>query len=426
MRQLFAITLNDLRVYFSELGNLIGLIALPVALTLMIGLSSPGGGGDGTSFIFADLIDQDQSAESQQFIENLQRVNETLVLCMSENPDERCGIEEGETLTIESSTARVRDTNLQALIVIPEGYGESVQQGSPIEISYYSVASGTESFNDPVLTAVQAAVQRANAAITVSTAGTYGAENFSLPTGETNLIPEEEQREAFSADLRDRAEEMLAGDTVSVNFVLAQGEDSAAAVGTGFGQAVTGQGTMFVMFTVLGGMALLVRERELWTLQRVIISPVSRAQILGGKILAYFILGMIQYGVVFIIGFVTGTNFGDDPLALVTIMVSFVLATTALGFALSTLLENEGQVGGLSLLLALTLAPLGGAWWPLEITPDFMQVIGHLSPVAWAMDGFNELVFFGGSFADVLIPIGVLLGFAAVFFTFAIWNFKYE
>lgn len=426
MRQLFAITLNDLRVYFSELGNLIGLIALPVALTLMIGLSSPGGGGDGTSVIFADLIDQDQSAESQQFIENLQRVNETLVLCMSENPDERCGIEEGETLTIESSTARVRDTNLQALIVIPEGYGESVQQGSPIEISYYSVASGTESFNDPVLTAVQAAVQRANAAITVSTTGTYGAENFSLPTGETNLIPEEEQREAFSADLRDRAEEMLAGDTVSVNFVLAQGEDSAAAVGTGFGQAVTGQGTMFVMFTVLGGMALLVRERELWTLQRVIISPVSRAQILGGKILAYFILGMIQYGVVFIIGFVTGTNFGDDPLALVTIMVSFVLATTALGFALSTLLENEGQVGGLSLLLALTLAPLGGAWWPLEITPDFMQVIGHLSPVAWAMDGFNELVFFGGSFADVLIPIGVLLGFAAVFFTFAIWNFKYE
>jgi len=426
MRQLFAITLNDLRVYFSELGNLIGLIALPVALTLMIGLSSPGGGGDGTSVIFADLIDQDQSAESQQFIENLQRVNETLVLCMSENPDERCGIEEGETLTIESSTARVRDTNLQALIVIPEGYGESVQQGSPIEISYYSVASGTESFNDPVLTAVQAAVQRANAAIMVSTAGTYGAENFSLPTGETNLIPEEEQREAFSADLRDRAEDMLAGDTVSVNFVLAQGEDSAAAVGTGFGQAVTGQGTMFVMFTVLGGMALLVRERELWTLQRVIISPVSRAQILGGKILAYFILGMIQYGVVFIIGFVTGTNFGDDPLALVTIMVSFVLATTALGFALSTLLENEGQVGGLSLLLALTLAPLGGAWWPLEITPDFMQVIGHLSPVAWAMDGFNELVFFGGSFADVLIPIGVLLGFAAVFFTFAIWNFKYE
>jgi ABC-2 type transport system permease protein len=88
--------------------------------------------------------------------------------------------------------------------------------------------------------------------------------------------------------------------------------------------------------------------------------------------------------------------------------------------------KNEAQASGLSLLLSITLAPLGGAWWPMEVTPEIMRNIGHISPVAWAMDGFNALIFEGGSLTDVLLPILVLLGIALICFGIGIWRFRYD
>jgi ABC-2 type transport system permease protein len=77
-------------------------------------------------------------------------------------------------------------------------------------------------------------------------------------------------------------------------------------------------------------------------------------------------------------------------------------------------------------LLGLTLAPLGGAWWPLDIVPEVMRVVGHLSPIAWAMDGFRVLLYEQGTLADVLLPVAVLLALAVVFFAIAIRRFKFE
>jgi ABC-2 type transport system permease protein len=78
------------------------------------------------------------------------------------------------------------------------------------------------------------------------------------------------------------------------------------------------------------------------------------------------------------------------------------------------------------MFVAITLAGLGGAWIPLWIMPDFMRTIGHFSPVAWAMDGFNALIFNSGGLEDVVVPMLVLLGLSAVLFIIGISRFKYE
>jgi len=119
-------------------------------------------------------------------------------------------------------------------------------------------------------------------------------------------------------------------------------------------------------------------------------------------------------------------DFGSDPPALLAVMAAFVLCITALTFALAPWIASEGQARGLVLLLSLSLAPLGGAWWPLEIVPEFMRTLGHLSPVAWAMNAFQDLIWFNGGFTDVLPEIGVLLAASAVLFIFGIRSFKYE
>src|SRR5690606_39766817 len=93
---------------------------------------------------------------------------------------------------------------------------------------------------------------------------------------------------------------------------------------------------------------------------------------------------------------------------------------------ISTFVRTVAQASNMITLFGLLLAPLGGAWYPLSIVPEFMRVIGHISPIAWVMDGFQELIFYNGGLMDIWIDIAALLIFALIFTVVGIWNFSYE
>jgi ABC-2 type transport system permease protein len=153
--------------------------------------------------------------------------------------------------------------------------------------------------------------------------------------------------------------------------------------------------------------------------------PVRRGQVLGSKMLTYFALGMLQFAVVFAVGLAVGLDFGPSPLLLLPVTAAFALCCTGLTFAIAPALTSERQASVVAQLLALTLAPLGGAWWPLEVVPRFMQLLGRLSPVAWAMDAFRDLIFYGGGWAAILPEIGVLLAATVLLFGLGIRRFRY-
>ncbi|NJN81161.1 MAG: ABC transporter permease [Caldilineaceae bacterium] len=320
-----------------------------------------------------------------------------------------------------------RTGDATAAIILPDGYAEQVRNGDPVTIDYYADEPPTGI--GPVRQSLEAAVQRVNRAATIQRIGLAVVDELEAADVESDpLFVDENARAAFGEALRTLADQRLneQGELVAFHVEsveeLADGERSADL--TGFAQSVPGMGSMFVMFTVLGGMAVLLRERKQWTLQRLMVSPVPRRHILGGKIGAYFSLGMIQYLVVFLFGLLLGQRMGGAPVALLSVMAAFVLCIAGLTFALAPRMGSEEQASSMTTLLALTLAPLGGAWWPLEITPRFMQVIGHLSPVAWAMDGFHTIIIRGGSLNDVLLDIGVLLAASVVLFFIGVRSFR--
>lgn len=111
---------------------------------------------------------------------------------------------------------------------------------------------------------------------------------------------------------------------------------------------------------------------------------------------------------------------------LMVLAIVYTLSVTALSFAIGPGLKNPAQASGLTLLLTLTLAPLGGAWWPMDVSPRFMQIVGNVSPVAWAMDGFTALTYEGAHLVDVWVPLAVLLGMAVVAFVIAIPRLRYQ
>jgi ABC-2 type transport system permease protein len=420
MKAVFTIALNDLRIFFADFGNLAGLLVLPLAFTLVLGWAFGGGDDSGPQRLRVDLIDQDNTAQSAQFLNELRAVNETLVLCpMDNDADDFCRLGE-DPLTEELAIERARTETTRALIVIPAGYGDALLNFGRADLTFY--ATGDLTLPNVVEQSVDAALQRINTA--ALTAGATGAliDDLGEQTGLSGLLGG--FRESLVQSIYTEAQSRVDERPDAVRYVLSRGDETEG-IDEGFGQSVPGMGSMYVMFTVLGGIAVLMRERRQWTLQRLIALPLSRAQILGGKVLTYFTLGMIQYLVVFSVGLIVGLDFGDRPLVLLPVMIAFVLCVTGLAFAIAPHMKSEQQASGVSLLLSLSLAPLGGAWWPLEIVPDFMRTIAYLSPVSWAMQAFYDVMWFNRDFVDVLPEIGVLLGAAALLFTLGVTRFRY-
>ena len=97
MQTIFTIALNELRIFFRARGNLIGLIVLPIAITVAVGWANSG--RSGPDYLRVDLIDLDQSARSAALLTQLRAVNPTLRLCpMDNNADDLCRLG-GEPLT---------------------------------------------------------------------------------------------------------------------------------------------------------------------------------------------------------------------------------------------------------------------------------------------------------------------------------------
>jgi len=108
--------------------------------------------------------------------------------------------------------------------------------------------------------------------------------------------------------------------------------------------------------------------------------------------------------------------------ATLLVTLASALCIGALGLLIGVLAKSEEQAVMFSLIPMFILAGLGGAWVPLEITGPTFSTIGHISPVAWAMDGFENITSRGLGFSSVLVPAAALLGYTVLFFILAAWR----
>jgi ABC-2 type transport system permease protein len=101
-------------------------------------------------------------------------------------------------------------------------------------------------------------------------------------------------------------------------------------------------------------------------------------------------------------------------------------AANGLGLLVAALGKTEAQVNGLSVLLAITLSALGGMMVPTFIMPGLMKSLSLFTPHAWALAGYHDIIVRGLSVKQILPEVGVLLGFASLFFTIALWRFRFD
>jgi ABC-type multidrug transport system permease subunit len=183
---------------------------------------------------------------------------------------------------------------------------------------------------------------------------------------------------------------------------------------------------MMLQFAIAGLLTaaqVIVTERKSRTLQRLLTTAARRVHILLGHYLAIFSLIFIQFALLIAFGqFILGVNYLRDPGATLLVAFSAALCIAAMGLLIGVLARSEEQAVTFSLIPMFILSGLGGAWVPLEVTGETFAAIGHVSPVAWAMDGFKNISIRGLGFDSVLLPVAALVGYAVIFFSLAVWR----
>jgi len=381
MRKILAIGLLNLQKIVRDPGEMVGVLVLPVALTLVFG-SAFGAGEDKP--VQVPVADADMSAYSEQVVELLDAEPSIEVTLVAREEAER----------------RVREQENSLAVVIEKDFGDDVKAG----------AATLKVLRDPASDAAFAGVAVLQG-IAVRMAGNVAAadavESIPLPMEPATF---DERYAAADALWEPEPPVGVSGETVIASEV--RGDTEMAATNT---QYSTGFTVMFIMFVTFGGAAGILEEREQGTLRRLLIAPVSKATIIGGKIFGIVITALMQSAILVLVGVLLfRVPWGTDPLATLALLVSYILAVTGLAVLLSAFVRSRDQYSGMSPLLTVGLSMIGGCFWQLEIVSPVMQFLAKLTPTGWAMLGLTDVVARNQGFEAALVPILVLLGFAAV------------
>ena len=392
MKRIFDITLKDLMQILRDRKTFLFLLIMPIAFTLLFGLVFGGSGKTTDSRLPVGYLDLDGgalSAELKGLLEN------STVIRLDE--DNHRGATDLDKL--------VADGKLAAAVIIPTGYGQSVRDGAPVKLIFIADPSqtSTASVQGELLVASNRLISA------VRTAGIV-AQTTNNPS-------------AFDPSL---TEALAAWQNPPIQISVESGLSSKPQSQKIMSMANSSPG-MMLQFSIAGlltAATVLVNERKNRSLQRLLTTATSRIQILLGHYLAMFTVIFIQFMLLIAFGQILHVDYLRVPLASLLVAIASALCIAALGLLIGVIAKSEEQAIIFALIPMFLLSGLGGAWMPLEYTGSAFQAIGHVSPVAWAMDGFKNIIARGLGFSSVLLPVAALIGYAVLFFILAAWKFQ--
>ncbi|HEX5051219.1 MAG TPA: ABC transporter permease [Planctomycetota bacterium] len=184
-------------------------------------------------------------------------------------------------------------------------------------------------------------------------------------------------------------------------------------------QSVAGMTVMMLMFGLMACSSTLLQERDQGTLRRLLVSRAPRQALLLGKFLFCFCIGMLQLLILFGYGeLLFGVGTFRDPATLLVLSATWSAAATSFGMLIAVWARTQKQAEGLSTMLILVMAALGGCWFPLQIAdlPWYAEVVTKATLTHWAMTGFQGMFWHQKAFTDpvLLRAIAVQWGFVIV------------
>src|SRR4030042_1645656 len=173
--------------------------------------------------------------------------------------------------------------------------------------------------------------------------------------------------------------------------------------------------TLILFFGFLITGISVLRERSQGTMERLMASPISRMDVVAGYLLGFLVFALVQTLIIFFyMVYVLDVSFKGYLWQILVFQVLIGIGAVCLGTFFSVFARNEFQIMQFIPLIILPQVFLGGVLWPVEQMPDYLQWLAKIMPLTYAVEGLRDIMLSGKGLADVILDLGVLLGFAVI------------
>ena len=418
---------KDLRLFFRDrTGMMLGLL-LPIALVTVFGMvmKFAFGGGSGMPKVEVIVVDEDGSDASRRFVAALREVGMLAVRPKADDP----------AMAAAAARDKVRDGEAHHALIVGKGYGEALVAGREgpltvvrdpgramearlvgIALLQATMAAADGKSMPWLLSSVMRRQGMSEQGVAYVRAGMETVQGVidRYLGSKAGQRPKDEGGPAAAFDMASMFEDM-------VPVVREDVTPPARPKNLGYqlAQSVAGMTVMMLMFGLMACSVTLLQERDQGTLRRLLVSGAPRPALLLGKFLFCVCIGLLQLTIMFGYGelvFAVGTF--RDPVTLLVLAVTWAAAATSFGMLVAVWAKTPKQAEGLSTMLILVMAALGGCWFPIQIAdlPWWADALTHATLTHWAMTGFQGMFWHQKSFTDpaMLQAIAVQWGFVAV------------
>lgn len=176
-------------------------------------------------------------------------------------------------------------------------------------------------------------------------------------------------------------------------------------------QAIYGFSLFFVIYTIAYNVLSILTEKKQGVWDRMILSPVRKIQMYTANLFYSFILGYIQVLLIFsVFHFLAGIDFYGAFNKILIILIPYVFSIVALSLFLCSIVRTVQQFNASISFVAVSLAMIGGAYWPIEIVEsDFLLLLAKFNPVTYGMEALKEATIYNASLIDLMQPMMILM-----------------
>ncbi len=377
MKKFFKVFAYDLKMTLRQREALFWLFLFPVLLMVILGFVF---GSSGEMKLRIGIVDLDGSPLSRMIVGAL----------TGDDPRMKEGLEV-ETGSEEEERAAIKDGDRNAVIIIPEGFGEKIMSGQQAEVT--SIINQSE----------------------VSTA--------QITSSTINGIMGEVGRE-IQARMEQGPSGAASRQVIAVNEEAAQDVDDFEYIDF----MVPGLLAMVLMFGGLAGYSLeIANYREKGILRRIKVSPLSLAMFLTAGIVSVLLFTLAQTVLLIAIGSLGfGMKISGNYLYIAALVLIGALSFLALGFLIASLTRNMRSAGLASQAIAMPMMFLSGIFFPVEFVPVPLKVIAQCLPLYYLGDALREVMINSASLLDVWVDILVLVAVGVIAFVASIRFFRWE
>ncbi|OIP36826.1 MAG: hypothetical protein AUK27_00120 [Deltaproteobacteria bacterium CG2_30_66_27] len=187
-------------------------------------------------------------------------------------------------------------------------------------------------------------------------------------------------------------------------------------------------GMFFIVVPVSGA---LIRERQSGTFRRLMTMPISLAGLLAGKVVAYVLVCTAQFVLMVAIGAfalpllgTSGLVVGPEAPTVAVIALAASMAATGYGIMIGVLARSYEQASVFGAVSIVIAAALGGVMIPVYVMPRSMQAVSVISPLAWGLNAFQDVLVREGTLRTVCPNLARLTLFSLATLSVAWWSLR--